>query len=482
MMLKSVIAFLLTIALSGILPCGAVASPVVVQETKDAAAPPSAPPGALALWYRQPAARWLEALPVGNGRVGAMVFGGVREERLALSESTFWSGAASDQHENPQAREAFAKIRELFKAGKHREAQPLIRSMLGRKRNYGTNLPAGELLLAQSGTEGEVRDYLRELDLDEAVATVAFTVNGVRFRREIVASHPDGIVAVRLTADRPGAIGFTLRYRGGAHPWTVATRGKDTLEISGRAFEKRHSNGQCGVAFQARCRVMAVGGEVSAEPDAVRVVGADAVTVLVALNTDYQGRDPAALGARQIDAADRIEWGQLRARHVADYQRLFRRVTLDLGGVSAAAQPTDVRLETLRKGGADPQLFALFFQYGRYLVIAGSREDSPLPMHLQGIWNDGLAAGMGWTCDYHFDINTQQNYWPTEVTNLSECGQPLFRLVASLQEPGRRTARNTYGIDRGWVCHVVTNAWGYTDPGWAEGWGLHVVGGVEGPG
>ena len=430
------------------------------------------------LWYREPARRWLEALPVGNGRLGAMVFGGVSEEKLALNETTFWSGAPGDQHENPEGRAAFAGIRELFKTGKYGEAQPLVEKLLGRELNYGTSLPAGDLCLTQSGTEGGIGDYRRELDLDRAAATVAFTAHGARFRREIVASHPDGVLALRLSADKPGAISFTLRYQGGGFPWTAETRGPDTLAVSGHAYEKMHSDGRSGVAFQARIRVLPEGGTVTADKDALRVTGANAVTVLIALNTDFQGRDPAALCEDQIASAQRKTWPQLLARHMADYQRLFHRVTINLGGAGASPQPTDARLEALRKGESDPQLAALFFQYGRYLVIAGSREDSPLPMHLQGIWNDGLAATMGWTCDYHLDINTEQNYWPVEVANLSECGQPLFRLIESLREPGRRTARDLYGIDRGWVCHVFTNPWGFTAPGWGLGWGLHVVGGV----
>ena len=378
----------------------------------------------------------------------------------------------------PKRRAAFAKIRDRFKAGKYLEAQPLIEQLLGRRLNYGTNLPLGYLLLTQSGTDGNIRDYRRELDLEGAVARVTFTAHGVHFRREVLASHPDGVLAVRLSADRPGVVGFTLHYNGGRFPWAVKTQGKDTLVVSGHAFEKMHSDGKSGVAFQARFRVLPEGGTMTANNDALRVAGADAATVLIALNTDFQGRDPAALCGSQMAAAQRKDWKTLREGHVADHQRLFRRVTLDLGGAEAARQPTDVRLKALRGGQVDPQLAALFFQYGRYLVVAGSREDSPLPMHLQGLWNDGLAAEMGWTCDYHLDINTQQNYWPTEVANLSECGQPLFRFIESLQAPGRRTARKLYGIDRGWVCHVFSNAWGFTAPGWGSGWGLHVVGGV----
>ncbi|KAB2659849.1 MAG: glycoside hydrolase family 95 protein [Verrucomicrobia bacterium] len=439
----------------------------------------ASPPGSsLALWYRRPAARWLEALPIGNGRLGAMVFGGVAGERLALNESTFWSGAPSAEHENPGAAAAFDRIRELFRAGKHAEAGPLVRTMLGRELNYGTSLPAGDLLLAQSGIDGAIADYRRELDLDEAVARVGFAAHGVRFLREVWASHPDGVVVMRCTADRPGSIGFTLGYDGGKVPWESAVRGDDTLVVSARALEKKHSDGKCGTALGAVIRVVTEGGTVTAEGRMLRVKGADAATVLVALNTDLRGGDPAAASERQIAAALRKTPARLRAAHVADHRRLFRRVALDLGGGEASRRPTDTRLAASRGGQADPQLAALFFQYGRYLTIAGSREDSPLPLHLQGIWNDGLAAGMGWTCDYHLDINTEQNYWASEVGNLGECGAPLFRLVEGLQVPGRRTARTVYGIDRGWVCHVFTNPWGFTAPGWWTGWGLHVTGGV----
>ncbi len=437
-----------------------------------------APPSTLTLWYRQPATRWLEALPVGNGRLGVMVFGCVTEERLELNEATFWSGAPSDKHDNPQSSDAFARIRELFKAGKYDDAEPLIHNMLGRKLNFGTNLPAGHLLLRQRGTNGEVRDYSRELDLEQALARVTFMANGVRFHREVLVSHPDNVLVLRLSAERPGSIGFTLHYGSERLPWTAKVQGNDTLAVTGHAFEKKHSDGKCGVAFHALVRVLAEGGTVTSAEEALCVDGANTATVLIDLNTDFQGRDPAALCAVNIASAARKSWTSLHYAHVADHQRLFRRVTLDLGGANAAGQPTDLRLKALRKGKADPQLSVLFFQYGRYLTIAASREDSPLPMHLQGIWNDGLAADMGWSCDYHLDINTQQNYWLTENANLSECGQPLFRFIESLQTPGLRTARKVYGIDRGWVCHVFSNPWGFTAPGHGEWWGLHVTGGV----
>ena len=393
------------------------------------------------------------------------------------NEVSLWSGEASDQHENPAAAEAFAKFRELFWSGQRAEADALVPRLLGRELNYGTNLPGGDLLIRQSGSSCEVRDYRRELDLDQAVARVTYTSDGVHFTREVFASHPQGVLVMRLTADRPGKLGFLLRYDAGRLPCQQRVEGDNTLLADGRAFGP-HSDGKCGVTFRALFRVLPEAGFVRGDRDKLLVASADAATVIVALNTDFGGRDPAALCASQMAAAQEKGWQRLRAEHVADHQRLFRRVSLDLGGQQATGQPTDTRLEAARKGQADPQLAALFFQYGRYLVIAGSRADSPLPMHLQGIWNDNLACNMGWTCDFHLDINTQQNYWPTEVSNLSECGEPLFRLIESLPEPGRRTARTTYGIDQGWVCHVFTNAWGFTAPGWGRGWGLHVTGGV----
>ena len=434
---------------------------------------------AMKLWYDRPAKRWMESLPVGNGRLGLMVFGGVPTERLALSESTFWSGRPSDEQVKPEGLEAFKQIREIFKAGRFNDAKPLIPKMFGIKGNFGTNLPAGDLLLEFPGLTGEIQDYRRELDIDKALASVEFTINGVRYRREVLASHPDGLAAVRLTADKPGAVGFTLRYNGGQLPHTVTAESKGTLRVKGNAFEKLHSDGKSGVAFEMFCRVLPEGGSLAAENNSLKVTGADSVTVLIALNTDYSGRDPVALGASQIAAAQGKSWAKLREEHVADYQRLFRRVALNLGGDEAvAAQPTNERLDAVRKGAADPQLDALFFQYGRYIVIAGSRKDSPLPMHLQGIWNDGVASGCSWTCDYHLDINVEQCYWPTEVANLSECGEPLFRFIASLQAPGGRTAKALYGIEPGWVAHVFTNAWGFSAPGWSGSWGLHVAGGA----
>jgi alpha-L-fucosidase 2 len=428
----------------------------------------------LKLWYSQPADRWLEALPVGNGRLGAMIYGGVDVERLALNETTFWSGAPSDDHVQAGSAEAFRKVRELFMAQKYDEAAPLIGDLLGRRLNYGTNLPAGDLVLNFEGS-GEVQEYIRDLDLDRAVASVSYKQGGILYKRELIASHPAGIMVMRITCDKPGALGFNMKYEGYALPHQVKTA-EGLLTVTGNAFEEKHSDGQCGVAFTMMCKVISEGGTVEESHEELRVSGADAVTLLIDLNTDFTGEDPFVLCEKKIAAYSSVGWEELLRNHTTDHQRLFRRVSLDLG--TGPDLPTDVRWNALKAGKADPALSALFFQFGRYLVIAGSREDSPLPMHLQGIWNDHLAADMGWTCDFHLDINTQQNYWPTEVTNLSECGKPLFRFIETLQKPGNETAGKAYGIENGWVAHVVTNAWGFTAPGWGGGWGLHVTGGL----
>ncbi|MCL5096455.1 MAG: glycoside hydrolase family 95 protein, partial [Candidatus Omnitrophica bacterium] len=410
----------------------------------------------LTLWYRQPAQRWLEALPVGNGRLGAMVFGGVAIERLALDESTFWSGAPDPTHDNPAAREHLAEIRTLLFDGQYRKAVDLIsRTMLGRRGNYGTHLPVGDLILQVRHHEGEVRDYRRDLDLARAVASVRYSIGGVRFTREIIASHPDNVIALHLSADKPGQVSFQMQFKANREPSQVRTRGNDTLLINADARETRHSNGKTGVSLAGMVRAFTEGGSVTARDDSIEVIDANAATILIALNTTFNHAQPAALCEQQFAAASPA-YTTLRQRHVADYQPIFRRVSLDLGPSPAEQLPTDRRLARLRRGEEDPALVALFFQYGRYLLIAGSRADSPLPMNLQGIWNDNLACNMGWTCDFHLDINTEQNYWPAEVCNLSECHEPLFRLIESLRAPGRRTAQTVYG-SRGWVCHVFTN-------------------------
>jgi alpha-L-fucosidase 2 len=430
-----------------------------------------------AMWYDKPAERWLQALPVGNGRLGTMVFGGAVRERLHLTESTLWSGAPSTQNVDPKAREQIPIIREQLFAGRYAEAESLCQKyLLGRADQFGTAVPLAFLEIETILTQAPVR-YRRSLNLDEAVAQVEFTSGGVEYRREVFASHPDSLIAVRIECSRPGDLSCNFVFSDPRLPGEVSVTGDDQLLLNGHAWERLHSDGRQGAKFQCRARVIAAAGSVHAEECRIMVRGADAITLLIAAASDFRGGDPEQECTNALDAASTRSYASLRAAHVKDYAALYRRVSLDLGRTQASRLPIDERRRRLTYAQHDPELCALFFQYGRYLTIAGSREDSPLPLALQGIWNDGLAAGMGWTDDFHLDINTQQNYWLCEVGNLSECHAPIAKLVEGLRAKGAETARTMYGAP-GWVTHVVTNAWGYTAPGWGLGWGMFVTGGV----
>jgi alpha-L-fucosidase 2 len=437
------------------------------------------------LWYKQPAEQWLQALPVGNGFLGGMVFGGTQTERIALSEATAWSGAPATGEVNPGALPHLDEMRKLFFDGKYEEFQQLCsKSLPGHAKNFGTNLPLPELQLAFEDA-GDTSEYRRSLDLDTAIASVRFHSGDAIFTREVLASHPHNILAIRLTCNKPGRLSFRMGFGKNILPGSVAAV-HDTLVFQGHAYEHIHSSGHDGVALQIHARLLRDGGTLSPRGEAIDVRNANSVTVMVAIATNFHAGDPESICRQRLQRAMTIPFAKLRQAHIADHQSLYRRVSLDLGQSPAASHqlPTDARRKALERseeqglqnGADDPELLALFFQYGRYLTIAGSRADSQLPLALQGIWNDGLASSMGWTDDFHLDINTQQNYWPAEVCNLSECQTPLFALIDGMREAGRTTAREMYNAP-GWVVHTVTNPWGYTAPG-GIGWGIFVTAGI----
>ncbi|GIF23022.1 alpha-L-fucosidase 2 [Actinoplanes tereljensis] len=415
------------------------------------------------LFYDRPAERWFEALPIGNGRLGGMVHGGVGTEIIRLSESTAWSGAPSDSDVSPTALRELPAIRQLLFDGKHGEAQRLAAEHLpGHPTSFGTNLPLPRLRLDFPGDAAT--DYRRTLDLETGLVHIEFDQDQTHFVREAFASHPHGVIAMRLTASRPAAISFTATLDDAAFPGTT-TSTVSGLAFRGRAVESLHSNGKDGTTVEILARFEIEGGTLRPAGDNVIVTGADAVIVLISVGTDWAPSAPAVAAG----------YDELRAAHIADHQHLMARVSLDLG--DPVQLPTDVRRERLAQGHRDDDLIALYFQYGRYLTIAGSRADSPLPLALQGVWNDGFASSMGWSNDFHLDINTQQNYWAVESGNLAECHAPLVRFVGRLAEAGRSTAEQMYGAD-GWVAHTVTNAWGYSAPGSGIGWGMNVTGGA----
>jgi alpha-L-fucosidase 2 len=434
----------------------------------------SAPAEALALWYRRPAVEWEEALPVGNGRLGAMVFGGITQEHITLNEDTLWSGGPYDPT-NPEALAALPQVRALIFAGKYREAHNLAEAkMMARPLWQAAYQPVGSLVLVFPEVTA-VENYRRDLDLDTAIVRVGYQAHGVRFLREVFASPIDQVIVVRLSADKPGQIGFSA---GLATPQTatVTTEADDTLVLAGRNGKSPAGPGK--LKFEARARVAAVGGKTTVGKDSITVEGADSATLLVAMATSFKSYqdisgDAEAQSKSQLAAGSAKPFAALRAAHVAEHQRLFRRVTLDLGNSKAARQPTDERLVAFAKGG-DPQFAALYFQFGRYLLISSSRPGGQ-PANLQGLWNHQMAPP--WGSKYTININTEMNYWPAEATNLSECHEPLFRLIEDLSKTGSHTAKVHYGA-HGWVAHHNTDLWRASAPIDGPTWGLWPMGGA----
>ncbi|WP_380786125.1 glycoside hydrolase N-terminal domain-containing protein [Sphingomonas sp. R86521] len=431
-----------------------------------------APTHAQMLWYRQPATAWTEALPVGNGRLGAMVFGGTTSERLQLNEDTLWTGGPYDPV-NPAAHAALPEVRRLIDAGAFAEAQVLANArLMGVPKTQMAYQPFCDLLLAMPGTD-PVESYRRSLDLDTAVATTSFTAGGTRFRREVFAALGDQVIAVHLTADRPFDIQIGLQS---PHPDATVQASGTTLTLTGRNGDRAGVAGR--LRFAGRAGVSTTGGSIIVEGDRLHVRGARAVTVLVALATSYRryddvGGDPDAATRTTLDSAMRRGIAAIRADTVAAHRLMFRRVTLDLGRTAIADRPTDERVRA-NDAGADPALVALYFDYGRYLLIASSRAGSQ-PATLQGIWNDQVKPP--WESKYTVNINTEMNYWPAQVTALPECVAPLVQMVRELAETGARTARDMYGA-RGWVCHHNTDLWRATAPIDGAQWGLWPTGGA----
>ncbi len=417
------------------------------------------------LWYTRPATNWeREALPIGNGRLGAMIFGGTARERLQLNEDSLWSGGPRDCN-NPEALAALPEVRRLLFAGRPAEAFRLAEAkLMGRPMQLRPYQSLGDLRLDLPGHEA-AEDYRRELDLDAAVARVRYRVGGVTYTREMFASHPDQVIVLRFTASQPGRLNLFVSLDR-EQEFATSTRPPDRLEMRGIL------DGGQGLEYFVVVRALTDRGQVFAPGRRLEIREATSATLLLAAATSFGGRDCEETALEDLARAARKSYAQLLRDHVADYRRLFRRVQLDLGGATAASEPTDARLARLQAGGQDPHLLATFFQFGRYLLIASSRPGD-LPANLQGLWAEGMNPP--WNSDYHLNINLQMNYWPAEPANLSECHRPLFELIESLREPGRRTAQVHYGA-RGWVAHPITDIWGFTAPGDGPQWGLWPMG------
>lgn len=428
------------------------------------------------LWYRQPATTWTEALPVGNGRLGAMVFGGTAQERLQLNEATLWAGQPYDPV-NPMAKDALPKVRELIFAGKIREAETLAdKALLATPASQMPYQTLGDLLLDFPGL-GEVSDYRRMLDLDAALFTATFAANGVDYVRQVVASPDDEIIAIRLSALQRGAINVDMRL---VSPQPQAVTRPDGAAMllmtgaNGSAYGK-----QGGLRFAARLSVEPEGGILSqVEGGRLQLRGADAVTLKLAMATSYKrfddiSGDPEKITADSLERATKRSFSDIAADTGTAHQRLFRRVAIDLGSSSAATRPTDTRIRASQDSD-DPALAALYFQYARYLLICCSRPGGQAAT-LQGLWNDSMTPP--WGSKYTININTEMNYWPAHSTNLAECVEPLIDMVSQMAVTGARTARTMYGA-RGWVAHHNTDLWRATAPIDGAQYGLWPLGGA----
>ncbi len=430
----------------------------------------AAAPAPLSVWFDQPASDWeREGLPIGNGAMGAVIAGGVASDLIQFNEKTLWTGGPGVKGydfgwpEQPQT-VALNQVRKTI-ATNGAITPEAAATLLGRKITaYGDYQTFGDLVLDFARNDSDVSDvnnYKRELSLTDAQVTVTYTQGGVNYTREYLASYPAGVIAIKLSADQPGKISFTVGVNAPDNR-SLATR-IDQGRIT--ATGKLNSN---GLQFEAQVQLLNQGGTREAiDNKKVRVKNADAVVILLAAGTDYQQQYPQYRGAhphaqiqQRMDAAVAKQFAQLQAEHRADYQSLFNRVNLTIGQ-AAQAQPTPALLAQYKKGNAtlDRTLEATYFHFGRYLLIASSRAGS-LPANLQGVWNNSITPP--WNADYHVNINLQMNYWLAETTNLPELMEPYFDFVDSLVEPGKISAQKTAGVDKGWVLFLNTNIWGFT--------------------
>jgi alpha-L-fucosidase 2 len=427
------------------------------------------------LWYDKPSGKtWENALPVGNGRLGGMVYGNVANEIIQLNEHTLWSGGPN-RNDNPDALAALPEIRQLIFEGKQKEAEKLANKAIISKKSHGQMFqPLGELHLDFPGHE-KYENYYRELDIERAVARTTYQVEGVNFTREVIASFPDRVIVIRLTADKPGKLSFSTAYTSQHANKDIKTTSAKDLTIAG--FTSDHEGIKSAVRFKGITRIKTEGGSVTAGDTALHVKGANSATIYVSIATNFKNYqdvsgDENALAASYLNKAFAKSYAAILTPHVAAYQKYFKRVKFDLGKTDLGNLPTDERLKNFRNVN-DPELVTLYYQYGRYLLISSSQPGGQ-PANLQGIWNNKMRPP--WDSKYTININAQMNYWPAERANLSELHEPFLKMVEELSQTGQETAKSMYGA-RGWMAHHNTDIWRSTGAVDGAFWGMWIAGG-----
>jgi len=409
----------------------------------------------LRLWYDEPAEHWVEALPLGNGRLGAMVFGNPYRERIQLNENTLWTGGPY-RNDNPKALESLPTIRKMIFDGRFAEAEKLACKTITSQGAHGMVFQtAGNLFLSFPGHEN-YSNYYRDLNIENAIATTTYTVAGVNYKREVFSSFPDQVTIVRLTADKPGKLTFAASMERPS-AINIATEGDNTLVMSGISGD--HEGIKGAVKFETKVRILTDGGTTTSSGIALNVAGANSATIYISTATNFVNynnlsADQSKRAESYLTAATQKSYDAAKSAHIAAFQRQFNRVKLDLGTTDAANKTTDLRIRDFSKSN-DPQMVALYFQYGRYLLISSSQPGGQ-PANLQGIWADQLYPA--WDSKYTVNINTEMNYWPAEVTNLAETHQSLIEMVKDLSVTGQETAKTMYNA-RGWVLHHNTDLW-----------------------
>src|SRR5690606_16658818 len=427
----------------------------------------------LKLWYDKPAEKWVEALPVGNGRLGAMVYGDPREEVIQLNENTVWAGGPS-RNDNPEAKEYLPEVQKLLFEGKSADAQELVNQHFISQTSHGMPYQTvGNLKLSFPGHDNYT-EYYREMDLDTEVTSTRYKIGGVGYETKVFASYPDQVIVVQITADKPGALNFsaTMDRPGG----TKNSNKNGGLRLKGKTNDFEGVEGK--VQFLAITKIQTEGGKIISENDALNIQNATSATLYISIASNFKNYqdlsiDVEAKAAEYLSALGSKKTLEIYQTHLDDYQTYFNRVSLDLGLTEAAKLPTNERIVNF-KSGNDPALVSLYFQFGRYLLITSSRPGTQ-PANLQGIWNDQLTPA--WDSKYTVNINAEMNYWPAEVTNLPEFHEPLIQMVKELSDTGRKTARDMYGKE-GWVMHHNTDIWRMTGVIDGSYWGMWPMGGV----